>query len=301
MLDDDDRVARVDQAVEHLQELLHVGEMEAGGGLVEDVEGAAGGPPRELGGQLDALGLAARQGGRRLAEMDVAQPHVVQRLELGADGGHGLEEVERLGDRHLQDVGDRAAAVEDLQRLPVVALAAAHLARHVHVRQELHLDLDDAVALARLAAAALDVEAEAAALVAPQAGVGGAGEEVADGPEHAGVGGRVGARRAADRALVDLDDLVDGVQPLDPVVGAGILPRAEEGLGQGPVQDVGDERALARAGDAGHGGEGAQREAHVEVAAGCWPAPRPPRAPGRCRSGGAPGWARCGRRAGRRR
>jgi hypothetical protein len=71
------------------------------------------------------------------------------------------EEVERLLDRHLEHVGDRAALVVDLQRLAVVALARADLARDVDVRQELHLDLEDPVALAVLAAAALDVEAEA--------------------------------------------------------------------------------------------------------------------------------------------
>jgi hypothetical protein len=54
----------------------------------------------------------------------------------------------------------------DLERLAVVALALAHLARDIDVRQELHLDLEDPVALAVLAAAALDVEREAARGVA---------------------------------------------------------------------------------------------------------------------------------------
>ena len=78
--------------------------------------------------------------------------------------GIALEEVQRLVDRHLQHVGDVLALVVDLQRLAVVALALADLARHVDVGQEVHLDLQDAVALARLAAAALDVEAEAPGL-----------------------------------------------------------------------------------------------------------------------------------------
>ena len=52
------------------------------------------------------------------------------------------------------------------QRFAVVARAVAHVAGDVDVGQEVHLDLDQAVALARLAAAALDVEGEAAGLVA---------------------------------------------------------------------------------------------------------------------------------------
>jgi hypothetical protein len=68
----------------------------------------------------------------------------------------------RLLDRHVEHVGDRLALEQHLQRLAVVALALAHLAGDVDVGQEVHLDLDDAVALAGLAAAALDVEGEAA-------------------------------------------------------------------------------------------------------------------------------------------
>ena len=132
--------------------------------LVEDVQGPAGRSPRELGRELDALRLAAGQRRRRLPEVDIAKADVVQRLELGADVRDGREEVERFGDRHLQHVGDRLALVVDLEGFAVVALAVADLARDVHVGQELHLDLQDAVALAVLAAAALDVEAEAAGL-----------------------------------------------------------------------------------------------------------------------------------------
>src|SRR3546814_11757004 len=57
---------------------------------------------------------------------------------------------------------DAVTLVEDLQRFAVVALAAAVVAGPVHVGQEVHLDLDQAVALAGLAAAAAHVEAEAA-------------------------------------------------------------------------------------------------------------------------------------------
>ena len=43
VLDDDDRVAAVGEALEHAEQLLDVGEVEPGGRFVEDVEGAAGG------------------------------------------------------------------------------------------------------------------------------------------------------------------------------------------------------------------------------------------------------------------
>src|SRR5690606_11949429 len=126
-------------------------------------------------------------------------------------------------------------------------------------------DLDGTVALARLAAAALDVEGEAARLVAALARLGGAGEQVADVGEDAGVGGGVGARRAADRALVDLDDLVDVLGAPDARVGAGLGLGAVELLGQRRVQDAFHQRRLARARGARHAGEGAEREVDVDA------------------------------------
>ena len=72
----------------------------------------------------------------------------------------------------------------------------------------MHLDLQNAVALAGFAAAALDVEAEPSRAVAAHLGILRLGEHGADIVEHAGVGGGVGARGAADGLLVDADDLI---------------------------------------------------------------------------------------------
>jgi hypothetical protein len=55
---------------------VHVGEVETRRRLVEDVDGAPGGALRQLAGELDALRLAAGEGGRRLAELDVAEADV---------------------------------------------------------------------------------------------------------------------------------------------------------------------------------------------------------------------------------
>src|SRR5262245_6429968 len=99
--------------------------MQPGGRLVEDVQRAARSALRELLRQLNALGLAARQSGRRLAELDVAQSDVLQRAELVGDSREVLEQGQRLVDRQIEDVGDRFAAIFDLERLAVVAAALA--------------------------------------------------------------------------------------------------------------------------------------------------------------------------------
>ena len=165
--------------------------------------------------QLDPLRLAARQRRRRLSELDVAEADLAQRLQLLPDLGDVLQELAGLGDGHVEHVGDAGLAVVHLQRLAVVAPAAAGLALDVDVGQEVHLDAQDAVALAGLAAPALDVERVAPRLVAARLRLGQVGEQIADVREHAGVGRRVRARRAADRRLVDVDHLVDVLQPVE--------------------------------------------------------------------------------------
>ena len=106
MLDDDDAVALVGKGVEDAQQLIHVGKVQASGWLVEDVEGAPRAAAAEFFGQFDALGLATGQGGSWLAELDVAEAHVVQGLEHAAHGSDVLEKIERFLDFHFQHVGD---------------------------------------------------------------------------------------------------------------------------------------------------------------------------------------------------
>src|SRR5690606_36189068 len=248
----------VDEALEDFEELADVLEMQAGGRLVEDVERLPGGAAAEFLGELDALRLAAAERGRLLADLDVAAADFVEHVHLVADGRDGLEELLGVLDRHVEHVGDGEALELHLERFAVVAAALAFLAGDVDVGQEVHLDLDQAVALARLAAAALDVEAEAAGLVAARLRLGQAGEPVADLGEGAGVGRRVGARGAADRRLVDLDHLVAEFEAGDPGVRAGYDAGAVERAGGAGVERVDGEARLARAGDAGDAGEGAE-------------------------------------------
>src|SRR5262249_17289011 len=123
-------------------------------------------------------------------------------------------------------------------------------------------DLDEPVALAGLAAAALDVEREAPRLVAAHPRLLRPREQRADEREDTGVGRGVAARGASDRRLVDVHDLVDVLGALDACVGAGTLLRAMEHLRQRAVQDVVAERRLARARHARDARERAERNRH---------------------------------------
>src|SRR5699024_4797058 len=130
--------------------------------------------------------------------------------------------------------------------------------------EEVHLDLQGAVARAGVAAPALDVEGEPARLVAADLGLTRLREELADPVEDPGVRRRVGPRGAPDRALVDVHDLVEVVQPADRLVPSGYLPGTVELVGENLVEDVVDERRLARPGYPGDRDEVAEREGHVD-------------------------------------
>ena len=59
MLDDDGRVAAIDEALQDGKKLPDIVEVQAGGRLIEEIQRAAGVGARELGGELDTLRFAA--------------------------------------------------------------------------------------------------------------------------------------------------------------------------------------------------------------------------------------------------
>ena len=266
MLDDDERIAGVAQFHEHFEELVDVGEVQARGRFIEDVNGAPGGLFRQLGGELDALRFAPAERRAVLPEPHVAEPHVFHRDELVGDLRHIAEETRGFIHGHVQHVGDILSLVSDLECLPVVAAAAADLTLDIDVGEEVHLDLFHAVAFARFAASAFHIEAEASDIVAANARGGQAGKEFAHRPEGAGVGHGIGARGAADGRLVDDDRLVDLLEAEDALVFSRTIFRAVKVAEERAPQDVVHERGFATAGDAGHAGEAAEWKGGGEIA-----------------------------------
>ena len=108
----------------------------------------------QLAGQLDPLGLAAGERRRRLAELDVIEPDVVQGLEHRGDLGNVGEVLEGLLHVHVEHVADALALEADVQGLAAEPLALADRAGDPDVGEEVHLQPVRAVALAGLAPAA---------------------------------------------------------------------------------------------------------------------------------------------------
>ena len=195
--------------------------------------------------------------------MDISEAHVHHRLEFRGDLRDGLEELVGLLDGHFQHVVDVLALVADGEGVLLVAAAAALVAGHMDRREEVHLDDLDARALALLAASAGDVEGEAAGLETPHLGVLRILEQEADVVEHAGEGGRIRPRRAADGRLVDLDELVDVLHPLDSLVRQGFLLGAVELLLEDGHERFIHQGTLSATGKTGHADEAAQRETGI--------------------------------------
>ena len=129
----------------------------------------------------------------------------------------------------------------------------------------MHFYLQNAAALARLAAPALDVKAEPSGTVAAHFGVLRVGKQAADVPEHACVGGGVGARCAPDGRLVNADDLVHPFHALDLLALTGAAAGAVQGGCQRFVQNFIDQRGFSRTRHTGNTNHLAQREVHRNV------------------------------------
>lgn len=145
VLDDDERVAHVAQPDQGLDEAVVVALVQTDGRLVEDVQDADE-SGADLGGQADALCLAAGEGAGRAVQREVVQADVDQELQPLVDllqhplgdllvTGAELQltqEVRAVADGHAGDLGDGLAHDGDREdeRLEARALTggAGHLA-----------------------------------------------------------------------------------------------------------------------------------------------------------------------------
>ena len=170
MLDDHDRSTLLHQTLEHAEEDLDVAGVQTDRGLVKHENGILL-ATAHLARELKALGLSAREGGRRLAKREVTQPKVMEGLELLVgtldvrDVRQGLVHRERQEFRKAETrVVDALLRPADTDGSVAIPAATAIRASDVHVRQELHVKRDLARAVAGGAAEASRVVREVASL-----------------------------------------------------------------------------------------------------------------------------------------
>src|ERR1051326_5040486 len=134
-----------------------------------------------------------------MAQFQIAEAELVQRLQLPNDRALIGEESDALFDRELQHLGYIPAAPGYFECLFAIAAAFAGRTHDFHVRHERELGDDRAVAGTFFAAPAFDVKAKLARSKSARLGAVRFCKELAYGIVHSDVRGRVRSRRSADR------------------------------------------------------------------------------------------------------
>ena len=174
--------------------------------------------------------------------------------------------LHRFAHRHGQGVGDGLVLIGDAQGLLVESLAVTDLAGHVDIGQKCISTFRTPSPSQASQRPAFDIEAKARGGVPEELRLARTGVDGAYRIVELGVSGRVGARGAADRLLVDGDDLVQVLQTEDAVMVTDHLSAVMEMILQGRIEDVVQEARLAGAAYAGDAGQRTQGQGDGQVA-----------------------------------
>ncbi len=216
-------------------------------------------------GQLQPLGLTAGQRGQRLAQTHILQPDRGQRRQSALEILLLAKKFQSFGNGKIQNVGQTLALIADLQHLVPKTFALTLGAGDVHVREKLHLDFFKALAFARLAASALDVEREGTRRIATDPRQFGSRQEPPHRVERLGVGEQVGARRGANGRLIDKNNVGQPVASQNSAARTRDTDRLPALLFEAAIQHVFHQRRLARAGHAGHTHQAAERNSDIDI------------------------------------
>ena len=157
-----------------------------------------------------------------------------------------------------------AAVQRDLEDLRAIASPVAVGTTQIHVREELHLHVLEAVAAAGRTAAGARIEAERPDRVTALPCERLAGEQLADCIEGADIARGIGARRAANRRLIDHHDAGELLGAFERIVRARRFRRLAKTLEQRRMQDILNQRRFARSGHPGDAHEAVQRNRDVD-------------------------------------
>src|ERR1044071_6478286 len=218
--------AGVNELAEGGKQLADVVKMEAGGGLVKNIERAFAGTGtlallfffrrcrikalRASGGdkmcrQLHALRFAPAQRCGRLSEAKITEANFFQHAQRVSNLGMAGEILERLAHGEVQDLMNVFAFIADVEDLRLVARALAIFTQEFHIGEELHFDGYGAIALACLTASARDIKAEVACTVSVLMGFRDRRKDFADRVKCFDIGHRIAAGSPAYGTLIDKD------------------------------------------------------------------------------------------------
>ena len=252
MLDYYNGVAAVTEPVNYADELRYVLGMKSRSRLVKYIYSLTRRALRKLGSELNSLCLSARKGRRGLTDFYISQSYVEEGLELTLNLRYSVKEGYSLLYRHFKHVVYALSLILNVKGIAVVSSAAADVTLHVNVGKEVHLNALYTVTLTRLTSSAAHVKGKSARIVALCLGVFGLGKKIAYICEESRIGCGVRARCSSNRALVNVDNLIEILESLDSVDLAGLGYRAIKLLCQSSIQNSVDERGLSAARNTGN-------------------------------------------------
>ena len=244
--------------------------MQPGGWLIKDKQRAVVG--RVFGAllcnmrcQLQPLGLTTGQRGQRLAQTHILQPDRGQRRQAALEIFLLTKKLQGFGNGKIQNIGQTPALIADLQHLVAETSTLTLGAGDVHVREKLHLDFFKALAFARLAASALNVEREGTRRIAPDPRQFGLRQEPPHRVKRLGIGEQVGARSSANGRLIDKNNVGQLVAAQNSTACARDADRLPALLFEAAIQHVFHQRRFARAGHASHAHQAAERNGDIDI------------------------------------
>ena len=164
MLDNNDRIALIDQLVQHIHQHADILKVQSGGRLIKNIERLACIPLGKFGGKLHTLAFATGKRGRRLSQF-LYNPAPPLELPLSySESEARFQKFHRAVNCHIQHIGNRLPFEAHFQGFPIVAFAMADLTRNIHVGQEVHFNSFITIALAGFATPPTDIEREASRL-----------------------------------------------------------------------------------------------------------------------------------------
>ena len=266
VFDNHDAIAEATQAIQAVHKLADIFKVQARRRFVKQVKRLTCTRAAQFRGNLDTLRLSPAQRCRRLSQSQVTEPHFHQQVQRLRNLRDILEKFCRIGDAQVENFRNVLALIIDFARSIIKALAAAHIASHLHTRQNMHVHDFHTRAFAGIAAAALHVETETALAVTANLTFFHAGEKIAHIIPNFGVCRWIASRRAANRCLVDFNHLVDVFETFQMIKLADRFFRIIEYAGQFAAQNLVNQRTLAGARNTRHYGQRTiQRDFDIDI------------------------------------
>jgi hypothetical protein len=123
--------------------------------------------------------------------VDVSQSDITQRGELLPNARLILKHGTRLFHGEIEDFGDAASPEVHFEGFTIKALPFADITRNKDIRQEVHFNFDQPIALTALTPSSLHVEREAARSVPSDFGFGELGKQLSHRCKDARIRGRI--------------------------------------------------------------------------------------------------------------